>query len=64
MNGFCKTYRRSTRKALLHLERKDAIGAAGLLIVVDGSALYEGYSRLQQREGDNHRIAGVEMRGA
>ena len=24
---------------LLHLERKDAIGAAGLLIIVDGSAL-------------------------
>ena len=47
---------------LLHLERKDAIGAAGLLIVVDGSALDERDMRLQFREGDNHGVARVEVR--
>ena len=47
---------------LLHLERKDAIGAAGLVIVVDGSALHERHARLQFREGDNHGVARVEVR--
>ena len=47
---------------LLHLEREDAIGAGGLLIVVDGSALHERHTRLQFREGDNHGVARVEVR--